>query len=169
MDTDIAEDLVVGETIADESIVESDEAKEGATDEAEADAVKQVAKANEVITNTLHINASLNLYRIIALLKCLRWLSRSKTLLNGRIRGAASFILLMNGEEFTWSTFLRKASSKYPPTFKSRSQSFTSFSTSSAHSACWGSSRCGCHWSTSSSAVGDVHLSCPAGNGILVD
>ncbi|CAL9005470.1 unnamed protein product, partial [Prunus brigantina] len=50
--------------------------------------------------------------------------------------GAACLISLVNGDELTWSISLHRASSKSPPTFKSRSRSFTSFSTSSTSKAC---------------------------------
>ncbi|CAL8993547.1 unnamed protein product [Prunus brigantina] len=41
----------------------------------------------------------------------------------------------MKGVEFAWSTSLCRASSKFPPIFKLRSRSFTSFSTSSMRMA----------------------------------
>ncbi|CAL8136283.1 unnamed protein product [Prunus armeniaca] len=40
--------------------------------------------------------------------------------------GATYSILVVNGEEFTWSTSLCKESLKSPPIFKSQNQSFTS-------------------------------------------
>ncbi|CAL9028904.1 unnamed protein product, partial [Prunus brigantina] len=47
--------------------------------------------------------------------------------------GASCSISYVNSEEFTRSTSLCRASLKSPPIFKSRSQSFKSFSTSSTH------------------------------------
>ncbi|CAL8076661.1 unnamed protein product [Prunus armeniaca] len=58
-----------------------------------------------VIPNTLHIRASSALYRIMALLKCLKWISRSKSPLNGvmddvvnRFGGGACFTSSVKGE-----------------------------------------------------------------------
>lgn len=51
MNTYIVEEQAAGETMADESIVEDDEAKKVAYDEAEADAMGQVAKVDEQVAN----------------------------------------------------------------------------------------------------------------------
>ncbi|CAL9013900.1 unnamed protein product, partial [Prunus brigantina] len=90
----------------------------------------------DVITNTLHINASSALWRIMTLLKCFKWLSGSESPLKwinegvkNRFGGAACSISTVKGVEFAWSISLRSASSKFPSVFKSRSWSFTSFST----------------------------------------
>ncbi|CAL8133042.1 unnamed protein product [Prunus armeniaca] len=73
---------------------------------------------SKVIMNTLHIRASSALYKIIALLKCFKWLSGSKFPLKcvmddivNCFRGVAYSTSSMKGEELTLSTSLRRASS----------------------------------------------------------
>ncbi|CAL9024168.1 unnamed protein product [Prunus brigantina] len=71
--------------------------------------------------------------KVMTLLKCIKWLSGLESPLKcvkegveNHFGGAACSISAVNGEEFTLSTTLHRASSKSPPIFKSQSRLFTS-------------------------------------------